>query len=61
MEKRKLSAADQRVHDLHYQGFPISRIVTMTGRTEPDVRAVIVGDWYEDKMAAKAAKQSRRC
>ncbi len=61
MEKRKLNAADQRVHDLHCQGFPPSRIAQMTGRSEPDVRSVIVGGWYEDKMAAKAAKQSRGC
>ena len=60
MEKRKLSAADQRVHDLHYQGFPVSRIAQMTGRAERDVRGVIVGEWYEDKVAAKAAKQSRK-
>ena len=60
MEKRKLSTADQRVHDLHHQGFAVSRIAKMTGRAESDVRAVITGCWYEDKLAAKAAKQSRR-
>ena len=60
MRKPELSAADQRVYDLHMQGFPISRIAKMTGRSESDVRGVIVGDWYADKQAAKAAKQSRK-
>lgn len=60
MEKVKLSPADQRVHDLHMQGFSLSRISKMTGRTDRDVRGVVTGCWYEDKLAAKAAKQSRR-
>lgn len=32
----------------------------MTGRSESDVHAVIVGGWYSDKMGAKAAKQAAR-
>lgn len=60
MPKSKLSPADQRAHDLHMQGFPVSRIAGMTGRTESDVRTVVVGGWYEDKLAAKAAKLSRK-
>lgn len=60
MEKTRLGAADQRAYDLHMQGFPIARIAQMTGRAEGAVHAVIVGEWYEDKLAAKAAKQAAR-
>lgn len=60
MLKPELNAADRRVHDLHVQGFPLQRIAEMTGRSAEAVRSVIVGEWYEDKLAAKAAKQSRR-
>ena len=58
MEKRKLGAADQRAYDLHLQGFPIARIAEMTGRAEGAIHAVIVGEWHEDKLAAKAAKRA---
>ena len=60
MRKPELNVADQRVHDLHLQGFPVSRIAEMTGRTEREARTVITGCWYEDKFAAKSAKRSRR-
>lgn len=60
MERTNLSAADRRVRDLHHQGFPPSRIARMTGRAERDVRAVVTGCWHDDKLAAKAAKRSRR-
>lgn len=60
MRKPELNVADQRVYDLHHQGFPISRIAKMTGRTEREALTVITGCWYEDKLAAKSAKQSRR-
>ena len=60
MRRVELSAADQRVHDLHHQGFPISRIAKMTGRAERDARAVVTDCWYEDKLAAKESKKLRR-
>ena len=60
MPKSNMIAADRRVHDLHMQGFPVTLIAKMTGRTESEARGVITGQWLEDKLAAKAAKQVRR-
>ena len=59
MAGRQLSSADARIWDLHMQGFAPSQIASLAGTSSEHARAVVVGAWFDDKQAAKAAKQSR--
>lgn len=54
-----LSTQDKRIWDLHMQGFAVPRIASMTGVTDDEVRSVVTGVWYDDKLAAREAKRKR--
>lgn len=55
-----LTGDDARIWGLHMQGFCVARIAALVGLSEAHVRHVITGVWYDDKLAAKSAKQSRK-
>lgn len=55
-----LTGTDARIWGLHFEGFCTERIAGLVGVAEERVRGVITGAWYDDKLAAKDAKQSRK-
>lgn len=59
MLNANLAGTDRRIWDLHAQGFAPSAIASIVGTGEDATRAVIVGAWLDDKLAAKAAKRKR--
>ena len=49
----RLLGDDARIWKMHGEGFPLSRISELVGLSAEHARAVICGEWRQDKLAAR--------